>query len=70
MPNPRCSVTDAIADTSRIGSFTGTCDPVRSAASFEPPYTSYVPRTSAMKIPSNAPRSSVFARSVQYVRSR
>src|SRR5690606_16531021 len=68
MPKPRCSVTAAIALVSRIGSFTGTCAPFTSAASFVPPYTSYVPSTSAMKSPSKVPDSSSCARSVQYFR--
>jgi len=64
-PKPRCSVTAAIAETSRNGSFTGVCAPVLMAASEVPPYTEYGPRTSAMNRPSKRPFSSVCARCVQ-----
>ena len=36
-PNPRCSVTAAITGTTSIGSLTGTCAAVRTAASGPPP---------------------------------
>ncbi len=35
-PNPRCSVTAAMADTARIGSFTGICVALRNAESWLP----------------------------------
>jgi len=64
-PKPSRSVTAAIAGTAMTGSFTGTWAAWRTAASREPPYTSYTPSTSARNSASNPPRSSSRASSIQ-----
>jgi len=61
--NPRCSVTDAIAGMSNIGSFAGTCMPSRIEVSPLPRKVSYRPITSARNRVSNPPRSRSRARS-------
>ena len=68
-PNPRCCVAWAMAGMSSIGSLTGTCVAVFTAASRLPRNTSYTPSTSARKIASNLPRSSSLASSTQPSRS-
>ncbi|SHK56527.1 hypothetical protein SAMN05443637_10853 [Pseudonocardia thermophila] len=62
---PRFCVTEAIADTSSIGSMIGMPMASRSVMSVEPRYTSITPCASAMNRPSNRPRSRVRAVSIQ-----